>query len=563
MDANGEVRFPLVRARCLGLNRSVLDFDSCYLAVTARDARFDGRFFTGVTSTGIYCRPICPARTPARRNVTFFADAAAAEGAGFRPCKRCRPEAGPGSPDWDVRGDLVGRALRLIDDGLIDEHGVRGLARRLAVTERHLHRLFVEELGASPLAVARHRRLRLARRLLAETGMPVTDVAFASGFGSVRQFNASMRETYGLAPSELRGNGRGNGHGHGHGNGHGNGHGRRAGHRPGPDTDAAPDSGAGHGPARPATLELRLAVRPPYDPDALLSFLSARAIPGVEEVSAGRYARTVADDPGSSSGSRSGTGAGSGSGAAGAGTVELLTRADHVLLRADVPGLRGVARLVARCRRLFDLDADSSAVNDVLTADPLLAPLVAARPGLRVPGAYDGFELAVRAVLGQQVSVAAASTLAGRLAARCGVPVTPATTGGPTRLFPTAAQVAEADLSGLGLTGQRQRTLHALAAAAAAGDLDLDGGADPAETAERLLAVPGIGPWTVGYVAMRALGDPDAFPVTDLGLRHAFDALGGDASDRGPLAERAEAWRPWRAYAAMHLWTSLTEGKTP
>lgn len=477
----------------------MLDFDFCYRAVTARDSRFDGRFFTGVTSTGIYCRPICPARTPARRNVTFFTDAAAAEGAGFRPCKRCRPEAGPGSPDWDFRGDLVGRALRLIDEGVIDELGVLGLAQRLAVTERHLHRLFVDELGTPPLAVARHRRLRLARRLLAETAMPVTDVAFASGFGSVRQFNASVRDTYGLAPSELRGPGR--------------------------------------GPARPATLELRLAVRPPYDPGALLAFLAARAIPGVEEVSAGRYARTVADDPGS--------------GAAGAGTIELLTRTDHVLLRAGVPGLRGVARLVARCRRLFDLDADSCAVNDVLTADPLLAPLVAARPGLRVPGAYDGFELAVRAVLGQQVSVAAASTLAGRLVARCGVPLG---AGGLTHLFPTAAQVAEADLDGLGLTGQRRRTLRALATTVASGELDLDGGADPAETAERLLAVPGIGPWTVGYVAMRALGDPDAFPVTDLGLRRAFDALdpGGD------LPERAEKWRPWRAYAALHLWTSLT-----
>jgi AraC family transcriptional regulator of adaptative response / DNA-3-methyladenine glycosylase II len=488
------------------LNRIVLDFDSCYRAVTARDARFDGRFYTGVTSTGIYCRPVCPARTPARRNVTFFTDAAAAEGAGFRPCKRCRPEACPGSPDWDFRGDLVGRALRLIDDGLIDEHGVRGLARRLAVTERHLHRLFADELGAPPLAVARHRRLRLARRLLAETAMPVTDVAFASGFGSVRQFNASVRDTYGLAPSELRGPGR--------------------------------------GPTRPAALELRLAVRPPYDPHALLTFLAARAIPGVEEVevAAGRYARTVPEEQG-----------------AGAGTIELLARDDHVLLRAGVPGLRGVARLVARCRRLFDLDADSCAVNDVLAADPLLAPLVSARPGLRVPGAYDGFELAIRAVLGQQVSVAAASTLAGRLVARCGVPLAGATPGGLTHLFPTAAQVAEADLSGLGLTGQRLRTLRALATAVAAGDIDLDGGADPAETAERLLAVPGIGPWTVGYVAMRALGDPDAFPVADLGLRHAFEAL----DPGGRLPERTEKWRPWRAYAAMHLWTSLTDGHQP
>jgi AraC family transcriptional regulator of adaptative response / DNA-3-methyladenine glycosylase II len=486
------------------LNRIVLDFDSCYRAMAARDVRFDGRFFTGVTSTGIYCRPICPARTPARRNVRFFTAAAAAEGAGFRPCKRCRPEASPGSPDWDVRGDLIGRALRLIDDGLIDEQGVRGLARRLAVTERHLHRLFVAELGAPPLAVARNRRLQLARRLLAETAMPVTDVAFASGFGSVRQFNASMRETYGQAPSELR--------------------------------------GVGRGPARPAALELRLAVRPPYDAGALLAFLAARAVPGVEEVTAGRYVRTFAGgtDP---------------SGPCAVSTIELIPRGDHVLLRASGPGPRGVAPLVARCRRLFDLDADPSAVGDVLAADPLLAPLVKARPGMRVPGAFDGFELAVRAVLGQQVTVAAARTLAGRLVARCGTPRAPGATGpqpGPAFVFPAAARVAEADLSGLGLTGARQRTLRALASAVAAGELDLDGGADPADTAGRLLALPGVGPWTVSYIAMRALRDPDAFPAGDLGLRRAFEELGSPAAG---LSGRAENWRPWRAYAALHLWT--------
>jgi AraC family transcriptional regulator of adaptative response / DNA-3-methyladenine glycosylase II len=505
------------------LNRYVLDFDSCYRAVTSRDSRFDGRFFTGVTSTGIYCRPICPARTPARRNVRFFPAAAAAEGAGFRPCKRCRPEASPGSPDWDVRGDLIGRALRLIDDGLVDEQGVRGLARRLAVTERHLHRLFVAELGAPPLAVARNRRLQLARRLLTETAIPVTDVAFASGFGSVRQFNASMRESYGQAPSELR--------------------------------------GVGHGTGRPAALELRLAVRSPYDHGALLAFLAARAIPGVEEVTAGRYVRTVAA-PG-------GTAVPDGAHAM---TIELIPAGDHVLLRAGGPGPRGVAPLVARCRRLFDLDADPWAVRDVLARDPLLAPLVDAHPGLRMPGAFDGFELAIRAVLGQQISVAAASTLAGRLVARCGTPL-PETgeDGGPSHLFPTAAQVAAADLSGLGLTGARRRTLEALAGAVAAGEIDLDGGADPAETADRLLALPGVGPWTVSYIAMRALGDPDALPVADLALRRAFAALapaGRNPARRNPadqnpagqsLADRAEDWRPWRAYAAMHLWTSLTE----
>ncbi|WP_315987203.1 DNA-3-methyladenine glycosylase 2 family protein [Actinomadura sp. HBU206391] len=491
----------------------MLNFDSCYRAVTSRDARFDGRFFTAVTSTGIYCRPICPARTPARRNVRFFAAAAAAEGAGFRPCKRCRPEASPGSPDWDVRGDLIGRALRLIDDGVVDDFGVRGLARRLAVTERHLHRLFVAELGVPPLAVARNRRLRLARRLLAETHMPVTDVAFASGFGSVRQFNASMRETYGQAPSELRGVGRGFG--------------------------------------RPATLELRLAVRRPYDSGSLLAYLAARAIPGVEKVTADRYVRTIATATGAAPAGASDAGSGT---ETEVGTIELIPRDDHVLLRAGAPSPRGVASLVARCRRMFDLDADPWAVDDALAADPLLAPLVSARPGLRVPGAFDGFELAVRAVLGQQVSVAGASTLTGRVVARCGTSRTPGSAGtGPSYLFPTAARLADADLSRLGLTGGRQRTLRALAAAVAAEEIDLNGGAEPGETADRLMALPGIGPWTVSYIAMRALGDPDAFPATDLGLRRAFDALG---ASEPALAQRAERWRPWRAYAAMHLWTS-------
>lgn len=476
-------------AAAWGLLGGVLDFEACYLAVSSRDARFDGRFFTGVTSTGIYCRPVCPARTPARINVRFYRDAAAAEAAGFRPCKRCRPETSPGSPSWDVRGDLVRRGLRMIDEGVVDEQGVRGLAARLAVTERHLHRLFVTELGAPPLAVARSRRLQLARRLLRETPMPVTDVAFAAGFGSVRQFNATVRAAYGQPPSELRGRG------------------------------TAP-AAAG------APLELRLNLREPYDAEALLGFLAARAIPGVETVEGDRYARTI---PG--------------------GRIELTARPGHVLLRAEVPDLRGAARIVARCRRLFDLDADPHAVREVLGADPLLAPLVESSPGLRVPGAFDGFELAVRAVLGQQVTVAGARTLAGRLVARAGTPLAPA--AGLTHVFPTAEQVAEADLSGLGLTGGRQRTLHALAAAVADGDVDLHSGADVRETSERLLALPGIGPWTVAYIAMRALGDPDAFPSGDLGLRQALERLG--AHDK-----HIEGWRPWRAYAAMHLWTSLT-----
>lgn len=493
-----------------------LDDDTCYRAMLARDPRFDGRFFTAVTSTGIYCRPICPARTPARQNMRFFRHAAAAEAAGFRACRRCRPEASPGSPDWNARADLAARAVRLIMDGYVDEHGVAGLARRLAVTDRHLRRLLLAELGTTPLALARTTRLQTARRLLAETSMPVTEIAFASGFASVRQFNASFRQTYRQPPTAVR---------------------ARLARPAQPQADGT-------------WLSLRLACREPFDGPSLLRFLADRAIPGVEEVTANRYTRTVRT-PG------------------GPGLIELLVPSPgdgprpadapgpgQVLLRARLAGLRGVGQVVSRCRQLLDLDADPQAIAGTLAADTLLAPLVAAQPGLRVPGAYDGFELAVRAVLGQQVSVAAASTFAGRLAARFGAGLelagSPAADGqpGPGLLFPRPEDLAEADLSGLGLTGARQLTLRALAAAAAAGRLSLDPGADPEETAARLAGLPGIGPWTISYILLRAAGDPDAFPATDLGLRRALTRLGTDPG-------RADRWRPWRAYAAIHLWSSL------
>ncbi len=357
-----------------------LDPDTCYRAMAARDPRFDGRFFTAVTSTGIYCRPVCPARTPARAHMRFFPHAGAAEAAGFRACRRCRPEASPGSPDWNVRADLAARAVRLIADGYADAHGIGGLAARLAVTQRHLHRLLVAELGAGPQALARTARLQTARRLLAETTMPVTEVAFASGFSSVRQFNASVRESSGRTPSQLRARAR----------------------RTGPGGQGARDSAGAPG----TWLTLRLACREPFDAAGWLAFLAARAIPGVEQVSADRYARTVAT-------------------AAGPGIIELIPRPGqgHVLLRAQLTGLAAVGPVVGGARRLLDADADPAAIGAALATDARLAPLVRARPGLRVPGAYDGFELAVRAVLGQQVSVAAASTFAGRLAARHGRPL--------------------------------------------------------------------------------------------------------------------------------------------
>ncbi|MGI5161024.1 DNA-3-methyladenine glycosylase 2 family protein [Microbispora sp. CA-102843] len=491
-----------------------LDFDACYLAVSARDSRFDGRFYTAVTTTGIYCRPICPARTPARGNVRFYRHAAAAEAAGFRPCRRCRPELSPGDPGWDVRADLVGRALRLIDDGVADESGVAGLARRLHVTERHLHRLFATELGTGPLAVARTRRLLLAKQLLTETTLPITDVAFAAGFGSVRQFNAAMKESYGFAPGELR---RTNGPMHEKG-----------------------------GPVALTTgLTLRLGHREPYDAQSVLRFLAARAIPSVEAVCRSEddvtaYTRAV---PG--------------------GSITLRPAAGHVRLTVRTTETDRLSRLVARCRRLLDLDADPGAVREILGSTSL-APLVAARPGLRVPGAYDGFELAVRAVVGQQISVAGARTLLGRIAARAGLPAVPdrssdgngdpdaAATGQVPLLFPTADRLAAADLDGLGLTTRRVATIRALAEAVTSGAIDLDGAGDPADTTARLLEIPGIGPWTAGYIALRALRDPDAWPEGDLVLRRTMERLGIAAGE-------AERWRPWRAYAALHLWSHASD----
>ncbi|TYB59763.1 DNA-3-methyladenine glycosylase 2 family protein [Nonomuraea sp. PA05] len=464
-----------------------LDFDSCYRAVSARDARFDGRFYTAVTTTRIYCRPICPARTPSARNVRFYRHAASAEAAGFRPCKRCRPELSPGDPGWDVRGDLIGRALRLIDDGAADEQGVAGLAQRLHITERHLHRLFVAELGVGPLAVARTKRLLLAKQLLTETGLPVTEVAFAAGFGSVRQFNATMRETYGFTPSELR---------------------ATAGPRAVVANGAAVAGGA--------TLRLRLHRREPYDADGVLAFLTSRAIPGLEVADHTKYTRAV---PG--------------------GTLTLTPKRDHIALDVTVDDTRQLARLVARCRRLLDLDADPDAISEVL-GQTSLAPLVAARPGLRVPGAFDGFELAVRAVVGQQISVAGARTLLGRIVAKAAAP------GG---LFPTPARLLDTDLTGLGLTNRRIDTLKDLAARLAEGHIDLDGGQDPAEAVAALLEVRGIGPWTASYIALRALRDPDAWPTGDLVLNKRMAAL-------GISHDHIERWRPWRAYAALHLWSS-------
>lgn len=471
------------------LGRMILpDDETCYRAVSSRDARFDGWFFTAVRSTGIYCRPSCPAVTPLRRNVRFFASAAAAQRAGYRACKRCRPDAAPGSPEWDARGDLAGRALRLIGDGLIDREGVAGLAARLGYSERQLNRTLLSEVGAGPLALARAQRAQTARLLLETTAMPVSDVAFAAGFASVRQFNDTIRAVFATTPSGLR-----------------------ALHRP--------DAGA-----EPGTLVLRLPYRAPMDVSATLAFLGARAVPGVEEFDGERFTRTVRAPGGPARVSIS----------AGEGALTCL-----VALSAQ----RDLVTVVSRVRRLFDLDADPVAVDTHLAAEPALATLVRKRPGLRSPGAADGFEMAVRAVVGQQVSVRGAATVLGRLATRLSDAV----------VLPSAEQFAEADPATLGMPRARGAALVALARAVCEGDLDLEPGADRQRSRAVLLGLPGIGPWTADYIGMRALGDPDVLLSTDLGVRKAAAALDLDVTAAATTAR----WAPWRSYVSHHLWASL------
>lgn len=477
----------------------MLDHEACYRAVRSRDARFDGTFYTGVVSTGIYCRPSCPAVTPKRANVRFYRTAAEAQSAGFRACRRCRPDVSPGSPEWNVRADLTGRAMRLIADGVVDRDGVGGLAGRLGYSERQLRRTLIDEVGAAPLRLARAQRAHTARILLETTGLPVTEVAYAAGFASIRQANDTIRAVYDMTPSELR---------------------RSATER----RRGTPVAGA---------VDLRLAYRSPADLQGVLAFLAARAIPGIEEVEKGTYRRSLALPHG-------------------AGVAELTPADGYVraVLRLSDP--RDLAAAVARCRRLFDLDADPVAVDETLATDPALAPLVAAVPGRRMPGAVDGTELAVRAVLGQQVSVAAARSLAGRLVAELGKPLD-APVGGLTHVFPLAGDLAAANPATFPVPRSRQRTLHELAVRLADGRLTLDPGADRDETEQRLQSVPGIGPWTAGYIRMRALGDPDIFLASDLGVRQGLARAGLPAN--GPAAiGYSGSWRPWRSYVHPHLW---------
>ena len=486
-----------------------IDEESAYRAVRSRDRRFDGMFYTGVRTTGIYCRPSCSARTPHRRNVGFYASAAAAQRAGFRACKLCRPDATPGSAEWNVRADLAGRASRLICDGVLDRDGVAGLARRLGYSERQVSRAVVSELGAPPLALARAQRAQTARILLETSSLPASDVAFAAGFASVRQFNDTIREVFDATPTGLRA------------------------HRQGRAANA-PAAGL---------LDLRLPYRVPMTLATTLAFLARRAIPGVEDFDGTTYTRTVPlpHGPGLIAVTERST-ACCADGQRPGGTP-------HVHARLRLTDHRDLAAAVARTRRLLDLDADPVAVDEVLRSDPTVRPLALAFPGLRSPGAVDGFEMAVRAVVGQQVSIAAARTVLGRIAADHG---SPAFDGEPGWLsFPHPSVLAEADPVRLPMPVARGRTIVSLAARMAGGELVLDAGADRDAARAALLELRGIGPWTAEYLQMRATGDPDVFLASDLGVRHALTALGGEP------AESASAFAPWRSYLTHQLWASL------
>lgn len=499
-----EIRETRARRRAI-IGAMNFDQDSCYRAVCARDARFDGCFFTGVKTTGIYCRPICPAPTPKRRNVIFFPSAAAAQMAGFRPCLRCRPEIAPELAAWRGTSNTISRALALMEKGALDGASVASLAERLGLGERQLRRLFRHHLGASPVAVAQTRRLLLAKQLIHETNLSMTQVALAAGFGSTRRFNETFKHMFQRQPASLR-------------------------HR----------GVAVSAPSAAGDISLTLSYRPPYDWDHMLAFLARRAIPGIETVTGACYARTIEID--------------------GQHGMIRVEPAKGDALRATIrfPRLAALPLIIARLRRVFDLAADPQAIAAHLAEDRALAALIAARPGLRVPGGWDGFELAVRALLGQQISVAAARTLAGRLVGRFGTPlqVDRSEFETLTHVFPRPAALAKVDLAALGLPKARTTALCALAATVAADPLIFGPRATLEEAIERLRGLAGIGEWTAQYIAMRELREPDAFPAADLGLMRAMGLLEGRQLSPKELLTRAENWRPWRAYAAQHLWAA-------
>ncbi|MFF7144369.1 AlkA N-terminal domain-containing protein [Streptomyces nodosus] len=476
-----------------------IDRERCVRAVQSKDARFDGWFFTAVLTTGIYCRPSCPAVPPKPENMTFHPSAAACQQAGFRACKRCGPDTSPGSPAWNQRADLVARAMRLIADGVVDREGVPGLAARLGYSTRQIERQLLAELGAGPLALARAQRAQTARLLIETTALPMADIAFAAGFSSIRSFNDTVREVFALSPSGLR--------------------------------SRLPRTTV----IAPGTLSLRLPFRAPLNPDNLFGHLAATGVPGVEEWRDGAYRRTLRLPYGH-------------------GIVALTPRPDHIACRLTLSDLRDLPVAISRCRRMLDLDADPVAVDEQLRTDPVLAPLVDKAPGRRVPRTVDEAEFAVRAVLGQQVSTAAARTHAARLVTAHGETVEDPE-GGLTHLFPAPGALAELDPESLAMPRTRRTTFTTLVGQLADGTLHLGVESDWEESRARLLSLPGFGPWTVDVITMRALGDPDAFLPTDLGIRRAAQEL-GLPSTPAALTARAAAWRPWRAYAVQYLWAT-------
>ncbi len=488
-----------------------MDFDQRYRAVATRDPRFDGAFFTAVRSTGIYCRPSCPARTPRPENVEFFPTSAAAHESGYRACKRCLPDAVPGSPEWNLRSDVAGRAMRLIADGIVEREGVAGLSSRLGYTTRHLNRVLTAEWGAGPLALARAARAQTARQLLTATTLRISEIAFASGFGSIRQFNDTIAEVYDRTPSQLRA--------------------LAAGSAVGSVRPAGPNPSVG--------LGLVLPVRAPFDVAGVFAWLSARAVPGVEVGHPDRYARTLSL-PG--------------------GPAWFAAQADTGRLRLTI-GLSTLADLpplVARVRRLFDLDADPVGIDDALSQEPALAPRVQEAPGIRLPGAVDPHEMLIRALIGQQISVAAARTQLTRLAEASAVSLPAPTPDGLTRLFPAPVDIAETGRGALVGPRVRIENILSIAAGLASGDLDLGWADDPAAQRERLVAVRGIGTWTADYLAMRVLGHPDILPTGDVALRTGARRLGLPDRPR-ELAAWGARVSPWRSYASLHLWRAATE----
>ena len=480
-----------------------MDFEASRRAFVTRDPRFDGHIFGAVKTTGIYCRPICPARTPKPHNMTFYSTAAAAQEAGYRPCLRCRPEASPDLGAWRGTSNTVSRALALIEAGAMDNGDVDALAARLGVGERQLRRLFRQHLGASPVSVAQTRRVLLAKQLIQETRLPMGEVALASGFGSVRRFNETFQQLFGRPPGELR----------------------RSRQTETPASDGS---------------EVRLPYKPRYDWDAIIQFLSVRAIPGVERVEPRRYARTL-----DIQGQR--------------GVVIVTPRKDHALsAEIHFPNLRALPAVIARVRRVFDLSADPALIGTHLSHDPALAPLVAARPGLRAPGAWDGFELAVRAILGQQITVTAARNLAAKLVATYGERVCDpvATAAGLTHVFPLPERLIGEDVAALGMPRSRGAALEGLARTVAEDPTIFTPRADLASAIAALKALPGVGEWTAQYIALRELREPDAFPQADIGLMRAMVDADGVRPTADQLLARSLAWRPWRAYAAQHLWAA-------